>query len=88
MKKIFITGHTPNLITRLCITSTWPFDIPVEKKNRKIFADRSISLKFERMIANELRKIFTITKNYCVKHENSTKREIRLNLLHALLFLF
>ena len=30
----------------------------------------SISLKFERVIANEYRKIFTITKNSCVKHEN------------------
>ena len=56
-EKIFITSHTRNLIVRLCITSTWPFDIPL-KKTRKIFADRSISLKFERMIANELRKIF------------------------------
>ena len=26
------------------------------------------------MIANEYRKIFTITKNSCVKYENSTKR--------------
>ena len=63
-EKIFITGHTRNLIAR---TSTWPFDIPL-KKSRKIFADRSISLKFERMIANEYRKILTITKNFCVKH--------------------
>ena len=69
-EKIFITGHTRNLIARtslLCITSTWPLDIPL-KKTRKIFADRSISLKFERMIANEYRKISTITKNSCVKH--------------------
>ena len=72
-EKIFITGHTHNLIARLCITSTWPFDIPL-KKTRKIFADWSISLKFKGIIANELRKIFTITKNSCVKHENSTKR--------------
>ena len=55
--KMFITGHTQNLIARLCITSTWPFDIPL-KKTRKIFADRSISLTLERMIAKELRKIF------------------------------
>ena len=60
-EKIFITGHTRNLIARLCITSTWPFDIPL-KKTPKIFADRSISLKFERMIANEVRKILTIIK--------------------------
>ena len=72
-EKIFMTGHTRNLIARLCITSTLPFDIPL-KKTHKIFADWSISLKFERMIANELRKISTITKNSCVKHENSTKR--------------
>ena len=57
MKKIFITGHTRNFITRLCITCTWPFGIPL-KKTRKIFADGPISLKFERMIANEMRKIF------------------------------
>ena len=38
------------------------------KKTRKIFSDRSITLKFERMIANEYRKIFTITENSCVKH--------------------
>ena len=56
-EKIFITGHTRNFIARLCITCTWPFDIPL-KKTRKIFADLSISLKFERMIANEMRKIF------------------------------
>ena len=53
-EKIFITGHTRNLIAGTCpirhtlglLTSHW-------KKTRKIFADRSISLKFERMIANE-----------------------------------
>ena len=42
-EKIFITGHTRYLIARLCITSTWPFDIPL-RKTHKIFADRSISL--------------------------------------------
>ena len=72
-EKIFITGHTRNLIAQTCITFTWPFDIPL-KKTRKIFADWSISRKFERMIANEYRNIFTITKDSCVKHENSTKR--------------
>ena len=54
-EKIFITGHTRNLIARtcpICITSTWPFDIPL-KKTHKIFADLSIPQKFERMIANE-----------------------------------
>ena len=63
-----VTGHTRNLIAR-----TLPFDIPL-KKTLKIFADQSISLKFVRMVANEYRKIFTITKNSCFKHENSTKR--------------
>ena len=47
-EKVFITGHMRSLIARLCITSTWPFDIPL-KKTRKIFVDRSISLKFERI---------------------------------------
>ena len=65
-EKILITGNTRNL-PDYALTSTWPFDIPL-KKTRKIFADRSISLKFERMIANKYRKIFTITKNSCVQH--------------------
>ena len=65
-EKIFITGHMHNLIGRLCITST--FDIPL-KNTCKIFVDRSISLKFKRMFANEYRKIFAVTKNSCVKHE-------------------
>ena len=47
-EKIFITGHMRNLIARLCITSTWPFDIPL-RKTRKIFADRS---KFERNLCD------------------------------------
>ena len=65
-EKIFITGHTRNLNARTS-PITRPFDIGL-KKTRKIFADRSISLKFESMIANEYRKIFTITINSCVKH--------------------
>ena len=69
-EKIFITGHTRNLIARtspIMHNIHLAFGHPIEK-TRKIFADRSISLKFERMIANEYRKIFTITKNSCVKH--------------------
>ena len=64
-EKRFITGHKRNLPDY--ITSTSPFDIPL-KETRKIFADRSLSQKFERMIANKYRKIFTITKNSCVEH--------------------
>ena len=56
-EKVFITGHTRNLIARTSrsmhnIHLAFNFDIPL-KKTRKIFADRSISLKFERMIANK-----------------------------------
>ena len=48
-EKIFITGHTRNLIARLCITSTWPFDIPLRKTQNM---RRPVDF-FERVIANE-----------------------------------
>ena len=68
----FQRSHLNNLIARLCITSTWPFDISL-KKTRKLFVDRSISLKFERMIANELRKIFPVLSMRFDEEVNATK---------------